>query len=116
MRLADRKKTPRESFVYGVHAVEAIVRHSPHRAKKLLLARKHDIDELSALAAHARINVEQVDRAYLEKRFALGSDSQGVVLLTAPFSYADLNEILVNASCLLILDTWQDPVNLGRAA
>jgi 23S rRNA (guanosine2251-2'-O)-methyltransferase len=116
MRWADRKKPVADNFVYGFHAVEAILRYSPHRAKKLLIARKLDLDELLALAAKANVSVEYIDRAHLENRFALGSESQGLVMLVAPFVYAPLDEILPNASCLLILDTWQDPANLGRAA
>lgn len=110
-------KTHKEHFIYGFHAVEAVLRFTPYRAKKLILARKLDADALERLAHNAGISCEYMERPYLEKRYMLGSDAQGVVLLVAPFSYTPLEEMLKHdAKRLLLLDTWQDAQNLGRAA
>jgi 23S rRNA (guanosine2251-2'-O)-methyltransferase len=104
-------------FVYGLHTVRAVLEHQPTRGKKLFAARSADVEELKRLASLARIPVEQVDRALLEKRFLVGSDAQGVVLLVAPFPYVDLDEMdLRSIKRILILDSWQDAANVGRAA
>lgn len=104
-------------FVYGVHAVTAVLKHEPHRAKKLILARSKEADELSHLAVLAGIVCEPMERSFLEKKFQVGSDAQGVVLMAAPFAYTPLNDLLSQKiTTLLVLDSWQDGANLGRAA
>lgn len=104
-------------FVYGYHTVSAILKFQPERAKKLLLARKTDLEPLINLAKAARIEIEYVDRSFLEQRFLVGSDAQGIVLLCSPFMYADLDSMLnQRVRRLLVLDSWQDAANLGRAA
>ena len=106
-----------ESFVYGHHTVLAVVRHQPTRAKKLFIARAENAIEAKRLAEGRGIACEQVDRGYLEKRFLVGSDAQGLVLLCSPFSYVDLDdEILSETNRILVLDSWQDAANIGRAA
>lgn len=117
MRFETKKPPKAESFIYGVHAVEAVLRYSPHRAKKLLLARKHDSEGLERLAQDARIGCEYMERGALEKRFDVGSDAQGIVLLVAPFAYMPLEDLLEQkGSSIVLLDTWQDAANVGRAA
>lgn len=112
------KKAPqKDHIIYGFHAVEAVLRFSPHRAKKLFLARKQEAAYLEKLAFNSQVVCEYLERDALEKRFAVGSDAQGVVLIAAPFLYTPLEELLTKESKrLLILDTWQDAVNIGRAA
>lgn len=112
-----KKKSPRENFVYGFHAVIAVLRYQPERCKKLLIARKNDVDELFALCKDNGIPYEIIDRTALEKRFDVGSDAQGIVLICSTFSYAALEDLLHPAAKkILVLDSWQDSVNLGRAA
>lgn len=105
-----------ENFVYGMHTVAAILKHTPERAKKLILARKSDVNELEALVRKHRVPSEFWDRAKLENTFGVGSDAQGVVLLCTPFSYCDVDELINSAKNILVLDTWQDSANIGRAA
>ncbi len=105
------------NFVYGYHSVTAVLRHQPARAKKLFIARKEEVTDVKRLADAYRIPYEQVDRVYLEKRFAVGSDAQGLVLLCSAFSYVELDDTLLSSmNRVLILDSWQDAANVGRAA
>lgn len=110
-------RSVKEQFIYGLHAVEAVLRYSPHRAKKLFLARKNDAVAIEKLASASGVACEYLERGSLEKRFLVGSDAQGIVLLVAPFSYTPLEELLeLRAERLVLLDTWQDAANIGRAA
>lgn len=110
-------KDQEKGFVYGLHTVLAVLRFQPDRALKLYIARKSDTDEIVGLARQAKINVENVDRAWLEQRFKVSSDAQGIVLVCRQFEYEDLDVVLSRgAKKLLLLDSWQDAANLGRAA
>lgn len=104
-------------FVYGRHTVMAVLRHQPERAKKLLIARASRADEIKNLARSVGVICEEIDRQKLETHFSVGSDAQGLVLLCEPFAYVDLDRIdLSSLKRILVLDSWQDAVNLGRAA
>jgi 23S rRNA (guanosine2251-2'-O)-methyltransferase len=77
---------------------------------------KGRLDEILNLCAARRIPIETVDRTRLD---ALDSHHQGVALETSAYPYASLPDLLVHAAhrgedpFLLILDTLQDPQNLG---
>lgn len=117
MRATSQKFAKSEHFIYGLHAVEAVLRYSPHRAKKLILARKQDSESLMRLAHKAHIACEIRDRGALESQFDVGSDAQGIVLMVAPFDYMPLEDLLQQkGSSIVLLDTWQDAANVGRAA
>src|SRR5579871_5465177 len=103
-------------FIYGLHTVTAVITHQPERCKKLFVARKSDSLALEDLCRQSRVPVELMDRAQLEKKFHVSSDAQGVVLQCSPFSYSDVDDLIENARTLLVLDSWQDAANLGRAA
>ncbi|HXW52938.1 MAG TPA: RNA methyltransferase [Myxococcota bacterium] len=103
-------------FIYGLHTVTAVMAYQPNRCKKLFIARKSATGTLVDLAEKNHLAVELVERQWLEKKFGVGSDAQGVVLQCAPFPYADFDELKDRANTLFVLDSWQDPVNLGRAA
>lgn len=111
-----RAKSYSGNIVYGLHTVLAVLKHQPDRAKKLLVARTSDHEELVTLARRQGISFEQVDRDYLQRTFDVSSDAQGVVLQCAPFAYADLDSLIEHKKRLLVLDSWQDSANLGRAA
>jgi 23S rRNA (guanosine2251-2'-O)-methyltransferase len=74
------------------------------------------INQILSLAKENKIPVERVNRQKLD---SLGGNPQGIALEAAPYPYADLRDILVAAErCeevpyILILDTLQDPQNLG---
>lgn len=106
-----------DNFVYGLHTVMAVLRFQPERAKKLLIARKSDHEQLVKLAEKNGVLYEFVERTFLEKKFAVGSDAQGLVLQCSPFAYCHLEDLIEgHAQKILVLDSWQDAANIGRAA
>ena len=110
------KSAPKDDFIYGFHAIDQLLRYDAHRARKLFIARK-DHQEIEQRARSLGVSCEYVERDFLERRFRVGSEAQGLVLMCAPFSYTPLEDLLVNpAHKLVILDTWQDSANIGRAA
>ena len=105
--------------VYGVHAVEALLRHHPKRVKQLWLAEgRHDprVQVLTELAAGFRIPVGQRDRRELDE-WAEGVH-QGVVAEVSP-ARSGAKTCSRNCSSgasvplLLALDGVTDPHNLG---
>jgi 23S rRNA (guanosine2251-2'-O)-methyltransferase len=74
------------------------------------------LSEILALSAARKIPVERVARARLDK---LSDSHQGVALEVSGYSYVGLDDILENAEArkeplfALILDTLQNPQNLG---
>lgn len=109
-----KEKPHSDSYVYGLHTVSAVLRFEPKRCQKLFVARK-DYQNLKDLADKSLVPIEIVERSFLEKRFAVGSEAQGVVLQCAPFAYADLEDFL-DKKTILVLDCLQDAANVGRAA
>jgi 23S rRNA (guanosine2251-2'-O)-methyltransferase len=95
---------------------------SAHRrqAFRLLLAEgveeKGVITEILTIVRGLKIPIE---RAHRQKLDNLGGNPQGVALETSPYPYVDLHTILKAAQTreeppfILILDTLQDPQNLG---
>lgn len=106
--------------VYGVHAVEALLRHHPKRVKQLWLAEsRHDprVQVLVELAGQNRVPVGHKDRRELDE-WAEGVH-QGVVAEVSPsqvWGEAMLEELLDRREgppLLLVLDGVTDPHNLG---
>ena len=106
--------------IYGVHAVEALLRHHPKRVKQLWLAAGRQdprVQVLVDLAGQQRIAVGQKDRRDLDE-WAEGVH-QGVVAEVSPsqvWGENMLDELLDRATTpplLLVLDGVTDPHNLG---
>ncbi len=106
--------------VYGVHAVEALLRHHPKRVKQLWLAEGREdprVQVLMELAAAARVPVGMRDRRELDE-LAEGVH-QGVLAEVSPsqvWGENYLEELLAKiegAPLLLVLDGVTDPHNLG---
>lgn len=106
--------------IYGVHAVEALLRHHPRRVKQLWLAEGRQdprIQTLLELARQARVPVGQRERRELDE-WAEGVH-QGVVAEVSPsqvWGEAMLDELLDRCEgppLLLVLDGVTDPHNLG---
>lgn len=110
-----------EQFVYGVHAVSALL-DNPHRhIKKLFLSQDRmdkRMQDLAEKAMHAGIAIDKLSMQQMNQRFA-GFTHQGIVALASPLP--DYNEshllALLEASkspaLILILDGITDPHNLG---
>lgn len=106
--------------VYGVHAVEALLRHHPKRVKQLWLAEGRQdprVQALVQLANEARVPVGQRERRELDE-WAEGVH-QGVVAEVSPSQVWGenlLEELLARSESvplLLVLDGVTDPHNLG---
>ncbi|WP_296271171.1 23S rRNA (guanosine(2251)-2'-O)-methyltransferase RlmB [Pseudomonas sp. UBA6323] len=106
--------------VYGVHAVEALLRHHPKRVKQLWLAESRQaprIQQMLELAAQHRVPVGHKERQELDE-WAEGVH-QGVVAEVSPsqvWGENMLDELLERSEgvpLLLVLDGVTDPHNLG---
>ncbi len=106
--------------IYGLHAVEALLRHHPKRVKQVWLAEGRDdprIQTLIQLAEQSRIRVGQCERRELDAW--VEGVHQGVVADVSPsqvWGDAMLEELLdrtEGAPLLLVLDGVTDPHNLG---
>ncbi|UVE17544.1 23S rRNA (guanosine(2251)-2'-O)-methyltransferase RlmB [Pseudomonas sp. LS44] len=106
--------------IYGVHAVEALLRHHPKRVKQVWLAEGRSdprVQTLLELAAQARVAVGQAERREMD--VWVEGVHQGVVAEVSPsqvWGEAMLEELLdrsEGAPLLLVLDGVTDPHNLG---
>lgn len=106
--------------IYGLHAVEALLRHHPKRVKQVWLAEGRNdprVQGLLALAAEARVAVGQCERREMDAW--VEGVHQGVVADVSPsqvWGDAMLEELLdrtEGAPLLLVLDGVTDPHNLG---
>lgn len=106
--------------IYGVHAVEALLRHHPKRVKQVWLAESRQdprIQALLALAAESRVSVGNCERREMDAW--VEGVHQGVVAEVSPsqvWGEAMLEELLDRSEgvpLLLVLDGVTDPHNLG---
>ncbi|PMZ95334.1 23S rRNA (guanosine(2251)-2'-O)-methyltransferase RlmB [Pseudomonas sp. FW306-2-11AD] len=106
--------------IYGVHAVEALLRHHPKRVKQIWLAEGRSdprVQTLIELASENRVAVGQAERRELDAW--VEGVHQGVVAEVSPsqvWGEAMLDELLdrtEGAPLLLVLDGVTDPHNLG---
>ncbi len=106
--------------IYGLHAVEALLRHHPKRVKQVWLAEGRGdprVQVLIELAAQARVSVGQCERREMDAW--VEGVHQGVVAEVSPsqvWGEAMLDELLARVEgppLLLVLDGVTDPHNLG---
>ncbi|MBV6826075.1 23S rRNA (guanosine(2251)-2'-O)-methyltransferase RlmB [Pseudomonas sp. PD9R] len=106
--------------IYGVHAVEALLRHHPKRVKQIWLAEGRSdprVQTLIGLANENRVPVGNAERRELDAW--VEGVHQGVVADVSPsqvWGEAMLDELLDRtdgAPLLLVLDGVTDPHNLG---
>lgn len=106
--------------IYGVHAVEALLRHHPKRVKQVWLAESRQdprIQALLTLAAESRVSVGNCERREMDAW--VEGVHQGVVAEVSPsqvWGEAMLEELLDRSEgvpLLLVLDGVTDPHNLG---
>ena len=107
--------------IYGRNAVCECLRAGRRRVYKLVLAQGVKetglVAEVVALAHQAKVAIERVERAALDR---IGTvNHQGVAAEVSAYPYTDLGEILTQAErrdeppFLLLLDCLEDPQNLG---
>lgn len=106
--------------VYGLHAVEALLRHHPKRVKQVWLAEGRGdprVRVLVELAEQSKVRVGQCERREMDAW--VEGVHQGVVAEVSPsqvWGEAMLEELLDRADgppLLLVLDGVTDPHNLG---
>jgi 23S rRNA (guanosine2251-2'-O)-methyltransferase len=108
------------TFLYGLHAVIAKLRHQPQAVLEIYVAADRRDARLRDLLKYAElqaVKVVPVDAARLEGMAGGGSRHQGVVArVSAESRHAMLDDVLDTLEeppFLLILDGVQDPHNLG---
>ena len=107
--------------LYGRHAVLECLRARRRHVHKLLVAegarQSPTLRDIVSLAEQQRVRVETVRRQVLD---AISDHTHGVALEVSEYSYATLDDVterarvLGEAPLILILDTLQDPQNLGN--
>lgn len=111
-------------FVAGRHAVLSILRNPRRQPSKIFwqrdLPQSEIIREIKSEAEKRQVESKELTRFTLEKRFSQsGRNHQGVVLISDPYPYAELEEVLPDRLSkqrqpfYLLLDHIQDPHNLG---
>ncbi len=113
-----------DELVFGIHAVNALIKRAPERFIELFLLKGRDDERLRPIINLARkygISTQGVNRKVLDDKSA-GEQHQGVlarVKAGKTYTEADLDDILQmtaqsgQAPFLLILDGVTDPHNLG---
>lgn len=110
----------KQELVYGLHAVQALLKSTPQRAQELLVLRGREDQRVQKILQQARtldIPVRLQTRAELDA--LCDGNHQGVALMARPGKLHDeshLWELLQDLSSppfLLILDGVTDPHNLG---
>lgn len=106
--------------IYSRNAVYETLKAKRRQPARLLIAQnaqeKGILTDILELAKQQKIPVERVPRQKLDN---LTPQHQGVVLETSPYPYAEVADIIDNASnkkeplFVLILDSLQDPQNFG---
>lgn len=111
----------KHQIVFGIHAVESLLKKHPQRILRMaVLDTRHDkkIQNLLSLAKHANLAIETWSKANLD-RIAEDANHQGIIAFCVPsniYHENNLKELLENLTepaFLLILDGVQDPHNLG---
>ncbi len=107
-------------WIYGRNPVFEALRANRRHIFRLIVSQsvqdKSRLTEISNICVDRKIPVERVARKRLDR---FGSEHQGIALEVDPYPYCDVQDILINASdqkepaFILILDTLQDPQNLG---
>ncbi|MAZ78007.1 MAG: 23S rRNA (guanosine(2251)-2'-O)-methyltransferase RlmB [Legionellaceae bacterium] len=108
-------------YIYGWHAVLAILKQRPENVTTVFLLQQREDDraqQLFALTQSARISVQAVSKQVLDKK-SHGENHQGVVAECRSQDVLNENDLvkllddLHEDPYLLILDGVQDPHNLG---
>ena len=106
-------------FLYGRNAVTEALRAKRRALRRLLIAKgakEAGLRPIADEAQRARVAVAETPREQLD-RLVQGANHQGVVLESAPYPYATLDDLLdagrETTPLYLILDQLQDPQNVG---
>ncbi len=112
------RRNERAELIYGLHAVESILKNNPLAVLQLWLQkgrRDKRLHNIARLAEQNQIHIEQVATDRLDKK-AEGAVHQGVVAKVRPVAAktVSLEQLCERDSLLLlVLDEVQDPHNIG---
>jgi 23S rRNA (guanosine2251-2'-O)-methyltransferase len=101
--------------LYGIHPIRELLVVAPARLKRLYLqaGAGRAVEELRREAESKGVRVEERHKRQLDE-LSGGGVHQGAVALCAPYSYAELEDLLSPAPPLIVLlDSVVDPQNLG---
>lgn len=109
-----------QEWLYGMHALEAVMAREPERIIELFVLKGRDDDKLRAIINQARkfgISIQFCQRKALDDKVK-GEQHQGIVAKAKPgkgYDEKDLFEIVSQQEqpFLLVLDGVTDPHNLG---
>ena len=96
--------------VYGVNAVEGLLASDVPVSRLMVMGRAPD--RHAELARRRGVRLEEGDRGTLD-RLAGTPHHQGIVATTSAYRYADLAAVAATGAGVLLLDSIQDPRNLG---
>ncbi len=107
-------------IVFGKNAVYETLLSGSEANKLIVLkdSKDHTIQKAIDMCKEKQVPIDFVERSYLDLKFRYVKHG-GVVLHTAPFAYADVDDLLAIAEArgedpfLVILDGIEDPHNLG---
>jgi len=115
-----------EDYVFGVHSVTALLNSSPELVARLWVQstpRSGRLAEIVGMAREARVQVESVERRWLDQKTGPDSRHQGVLALQRSRPLADSSELTAHLEkalakdagsvVVLLLDELQDARNLG---
>ena len=110
----------RTEWIYGLHAVRAILMRNPDRVRAIRAAARRDdarLREIEQLAVDHQLPIQRVDADALKRQFGEAAH-QGVAAEVTPAQMWNEDDLLVAlqanpAPLLLVLDGVQDPHNLG---
>jgi 23S rRNA (guanosine2251-2'-O)-methyltransferase len=109
-------------IVYGANPVRELVTARPKDVTVVYLLTGDTgpaIKQVKQLASDRGVTVEERERGELDALTGAGAVHQGVVAITGEFAYAELEDVLDEleerqvAPLLVVLDSVQDPRNLG---
>jgi 23S rRNA (guanosine2251-2'-O)-methyltransferase len=107
-------------FIYGIHAIKAVLANDPMRFKEAFVLKGRQDDRLLPLLTQLQecgVSIQQMGRKAVDDK-AKGANHQGIIAKVKPakqLNENDLDAILAasKSPLLLILDGVTDPHNLG---
>jgi len=105
----------RETWIYGLHAVEAALAN-PRRRHRRLVATAAGAEALASRPTLAGMTPEILGREELDRLLPSGAVHQGVALAAEPLPEPDFDRILAGLGAgglIVVLDQVTDPHNVG---
>ena len=104
------------AIVYGVHPVEELLARRWRKVKGLLITRRQRNSDVVKLARSRGVQIQDSSSQELDALCGGGSH-QGIAAVVGEYAYVDLEDLLEVVPglppLLLVLDSVQDPQNLG---